>query len=259
MNQPLRLLLDPPQDGATNMAADDALMQSVAARDAPPTLRLYRWAPPCISLGYFQPSAAVEQQNLPHSVRREVVRRVTGGGAILHDQELTYSLTLPAGHPLAGTSPEPLYRIVHEAVILGCRLNDMLIRFREEEPADDLPPEQARRRDSEFFCFHRLHRLDLVCQGLKVLGSAQRRTRQTVLQHGSLILVRRYHQQRCLALSMLAGKIITWEAASDIFLQGWNARLPDWPLQPGEWTDSELACIWPLVAKHRGAEWRDAR
>ncbi len=91
-----RLLTDPPATGAWNMAVDEALLDGVAAGIAPPTLRFYQWAPPCLSLGYFQPFDVVDVAGCLR-LGVDVVRRPTGGRAILHDRELTYSVALPRG------------------------------------------------------------------------------------------------------------------------------------------------------------------
>lgn len=273
----IRLLCDPPQDGATNMAADDTLVDSVGQGLSSPTLRLYRWAPPCISLGYFQKFEDVQHLTVPLSLKQEVVRRVTGGGAIIHDQELTYSLCLPANHPLAGREPRPLYELVHRVAIEAAGLLGVALSFRgqnnhaecetrnaEKEGAVAAPlriPHSGFRVSSPdpFLCFHRWHDLDLVAGGLKVMGSAQRRTRAAVMQHGSLITVRRYHEQHCLSLSMLAGRPITWEATVEAFVQAWATMVPQHPLTQGEWTDAELFARWSAVAKHRSAEWVQMR
>src|SRR2546430_9302605 len=90
-----RLLLDKPASGAWNMAVDEVLLDAVAAGEAPPTIRFYEWAPPCLSLGYFQPFDVVDVDGC-RALGVEVVRRPTGGRAILHDRELTYSIALPA-------------------------------------------------------------------------------------------------------------------------------------------------------------------
>src|SRR5256885_6128451 len=90
-----RLLLDKPASGAWNMAVDEVLLDAVAAGEAPPTIRFYEWAPPCLSLGYFQPFDVVDVDGC-RALGVEVVRRPTGGRAILHDRELTYSVALPA-------------------------------------------------------------------------------------------------------------------------------------------------------------------
>ena len=110
----LTLVIDQPQDGLTNMAVDEALLTQAAAGELGPVLRFYQWSPATLSLGYFQRYA--ERALHPPSEHCAVVRRASGGGAILHDRELTYSLVLPAGHPLAARA-EPLYRAVHQALI----------------------------------------------------------------------------------------------------------------------------------------------
>src|SRR5580765_2945407 len=87
-----RLFIDDPLDAVTNMARDESLLESVGRGESPPTLRLYQWSPAAISLGYFQDYAEFEALPAPAGTLA-VVRRQTGGGAILHDLELTYSLT----------------------------------------------------------------------------------------------------------------------------------------------------------------------
>ena len=95
-------------------------MVRVGSSDSPPTLRFYQWNPPTISLGYFQRYADYEALDRPQD-RLPVVRRLTGGGAILHDLELTYSLSLPVDHPLVVAGPNQLYEIMHDAIIERAR------------------------------------------------------------------------------------------------------------------------------------------
>src|SRR5438046_652255 len=105
----LQLIVDPPSAGAWNMGIDEMLMER-AAEQGIGTLRFYEWSPATLSLGYFQNAA----DRAAHVASREavLVRRSSGGGAILHDRELTYSISLPTAHPLAA-DPETLYRLVH--------------------------------------------------------------------------------------------------------------------------------------------------
>ena len=93
-----RLLIDPPGAGAWNMAVDEVLLEW-SAEQGGCCWRLYRWQEPTLSLGYFQPYD--ERRRHPASRDCPAVRRLSGGGAILHDAELTYSLVVPSGHPLA--------------------------------------------------------------------------------------------------------------------------------------------------------------
>jgi lipoate-protein ligase A len=193
-----RLILDPPGEGAWNMAVDDALLETAAA-GGEPTLRYYQWHAPTLSLGYFQ-SVADRQSHLA-SRDCSLVRRQTGGGAILHDHELTYSLALPPATARARRS-EAWYELVHNALIRA--LADLGI---EAELAGTnaaiagatmgiagrqagLAVVQAGRRMQRepFLCFQRLARYDVVAMGFKVCGSAQRSRRGAVLQHGSLLV-----------------------------------------------------------------------
>ena len=198
-----RLIVDSPASGAWNMAVDEALLAD-AADNGVATLRFYGWSEPTLSLGYFQ--SYEDRYSHPASRQCAVVRRQTGGGAILHDRELTYSLALPPGHRLASRS-EQLYTAVHQAFIAA------LLPF----IATNSAPSTLRRRGQDsklrpdeepFLCFQRRACGDVVAvpspglfaaalqvnrsdQGeVKILGSAQRRHRGVILQHGSLLLER---------------------------------------------------------------------
>lgn len=173
------------------MAVDEALLEA-AAHEEVATLRLYQWQEPTLSLGYFQRSA----ERLAHTASRDaaVVRRQSGGGALIHDRELTYSLTLPAAHPWARDSQQ-LYYTVHRAIVgllvrlLGPRAADWTLDLR--AAGSDLPA------DAEpFLCFQRRAAGDVIVAARgdrgdalthKIVGSAQRR-RGAVLQHGSVLL-----------------------------------------------------------------------
>jgi len=110
---PCRLLIDAPGDGAWNMAVDETLLEWAARKDAC-CWRFYQWREPTLSLGYFQEYG--RRCDHPASRGCPVVRRLTGGGAILHDAELTYSVVLPGGHPLAARR-ESLYEAAHESLV----------------------------------------------------------------------------------------------------------------------------------------------
>ena len=216
---PFILLLDPPASGAWNMAVDEALLEAAAA-EGQSTLRFYRWAEPTLSLGYFQTYG----DHFQHEASRgcAVVRRPSGGGAILHDRELTYSLAVPERHPLAATRLRT-YRAVHQALIAALGrwgIEAGMLTCSEASPARTAtssprsgracPPltmaeatagkparftaeiaEAGRDFAREpFLCFQRRSPGDVLVGGVKVAGSAQRRCRGAVLQHGSLLLAR---------------------------------------------------------------------
>jgi lipoate-protein ligase A len=161
------------------MAFDEALFEAVAAGQGA-TLRFYRWREPTLSLGYFQRRADREG----HAASRgcPLVRRPSGGGAIVHDRELTYSLVVPECHALAA-EPGRLYGAVHEAVIAALDRQGVSARLGCQavgRPATDEP----------FLCFRRRAAGDVLLADAKIAGSAQRRRQGAVLQHGSLLLAR---------------------------------------------------------------------
>ena len=182
----LRVLIDRPQSGIVNMAIDEAILQAVAANEVPATMRFYRWSEPTISLGYFQKHDKLLGQDKVIQAMA-VVRRQTGGGAILHDDELTYALILPLDK---SADIEDTYRLVHDAFCAGLAACGVGAEYR---GGGDGGHERAQR--GPFFCFARTHRLDLMIGNDKLLGSAQRRIKNAVLQHGSLILDRHFTQQ----------------------------------------------------------------
>ena len=163
---------------ADNMALDEAILESVDLGGAP-TLRFYGWSEPTLSLGYFQKRA----DRLSHSESQALacVRRGTGGGAIVHDRELTFSLAIPVSDRQAG-GRESLYRDAHAAVA------EVLRQLGVDAVPYRLTAESPRSRSQPFLCFQRRTSEDLIVAGYKVLGSAQRKRRRAVLQHGSLLL-----------------------------------------------------------------------
>ena len=159
------------------MAADGALLD--AAADGTPGGRWYRWAEPTVSLGHFQTPDELADTPL---AALPAVRRLSGGGAIVHDHEWTYAMAVPRSHPLAKT-PERLYEAVHGELIAALAAAGVAARLRGDGGAS---------RDDPTLCFLRRDPRDVVVTTAggavrKVVGSAQRRRKGAVLQHGSLI------------------------------------------------------------------------
>lgn len=163
-----------PQPGAWNMAVDEVLLNSAMERNVC-SLRFYRWAVPTISLGYFQSASAGNSD--PRLNGLPVVRRLSGGGAILHHHEWTYSCALPQS--LVPMNLREVYAAVHEAIIAVLAGFGLRCRLRGDNGIPGNAP---------FLCFSRGDRCDIVLEGAKVGGSAQRRRRGCLLQHGSLLL-----------------------------------------------------------------------
>ena len=230
--------------GADNMARDEALLVRVGQGASPPTVRFYQWDPPTISLGYFQKYAEYAQLP-PPAGELAVVRRQTGGGAILHDRELTYSIVVPQGHMLLAGGPNCLYQLAHQGLIEA--LAEAHQAPRPCGFTDDSGPARG-----PFFCFARRHRLDVVVGEQKLVGSAQRRTREAVLQHGSIVLDRRFDQQPAATVSEIS-KVSAEELAGR--MTDALRRNTGLSFVPGEWDSKELADARRLIGKHTGDEW----
>ncbi|MGD2108675.1 MAG: biotin/lipoate A/B protein ligase family protein [Phycisphaerae bacterium] len=230
------------------MARDEALLVRVGRGESECTLRLYRWDPPTISLGYFQRFADFEALTDPAG-SLAVVRRLTGGGAILHDLEVTYSLTVPIDHRLVAGDPKRLYAVVHEAV------RDTLRSLGVAAKACGFTDESTPTR-GPFFCFERRHAYDLLVGDEKIAGSAQRRTREAVVQHGSIILGNRYRQQQTAVPSVSDLDLV--DRVYRHVLEHWGARLGE-RAEAGSWTGAELEDARGLVSKYAGDAWTKRR
>lgn len=174
-----RLLVDPPGGGAWNMAVDEYLL-GWTSQSGCCCWRFYQWAEPTLSLGYFQQYA--ERSGHAASLGCAVVRRSSGGGAILHDHELTYSLTVPADHPL-GRRRQWTYKAIHRTLIAVLWKSGIEANL---FGASELGVEKS----NDFLCFKRRSAGDIVVGDVKIAGSAQRRVADAVLQHGSVLLER---------------------------------------------------------------------
>jgi lipoate-protein ligase A len=174
-----RLLITPPTDGATNMAIDEALLRALADGMGRPTLRFYQWVPPCLSLGYNEPSADVDEAACAR-LGYTWVRRPTGGRAILHTDELTYSVTAAESEPRVAGSIVNSYRQLSAGLLAGLRtLGADVFQAQAEKVVN---PDQGAA------CFDTPSNYEITVDGRKLVGSAQVRRRGIVLQHGALPL-----------------------------------------------------------------------
>jgi lipoate-protein ligase A len=178
-----RLLVTEPLPGAANMALDEALLDARIAGASPPTLRFFAWAPPAVSLGYGQPLDARIDLEAARALGVDVVRRPTGGSAILHegpDLELTYSVVARDGDFAGADDLLESYRFIGQALLAGLR--DLGV------PANLVPARPSPAASMPAFCFARTASYELEVSGRKLVGSAQRRRGPGFLQHGSVML-----------------------------------------------------------------------
>jgi len=144
------------------MGIDEALIGSVSREESPPTLRLYAWSPPCVTIGYFQSLEDEVDLDACEAFGVDAVRRLTGGGAVLHEAEITYSLVLPLGHALAPEDILESYRGICAGLVEGLRLRGVEASF---APINDI-----------------------AAGGKKLSGNAQTRRQGCLLQHGTVLL-----------------------------------------------------------------------
>lgn len=173
-----RLIYDSPTNGSANMARDEAILAAVSAGDSPPTLRFYDWSPPCLSLGYGQKATDADTARL-EAAGWQLVRRPTGGRAILHIDELTYSIAVPESHPIAAGGIVESYRRISAALLAGLQALGAQA---------DAQPRAAGHRAAGPVCFEIASHYEITVGGRKLVGSAQVRRKGGVLQHGSIPL-----------------------------------------------------------------------
>ena len=237
-----RLIIDSAHDGAWNMAVDEALLASAAETSAW-QLRLYGWRVPTLSLGYFQRY----DERLAHAASRQAaaVRRASGGGAIVHDQELTYSLALPVRR--GDRDHRRLYAVVHAALVR--MLNSSGVPATLQGPVPEQPRQQP------FLCFQRRTEGDVLVADAKIVGSAQRRSREAVLQHGSLLIAQSASAPELPGLESLAALRLAHEEWQARVAQAILAAIGLQP-QPADLTDDEIERAERLVAEKFGRpEW----
>jgi len=269
-----RLILSQPASGAWNMAVDEALLKSMAPGEGPnirPVLRLYAWDPPCLSLGFAQPFSDVDTAALD-KFGWDVVRRPTGGRAILHTDELTYAVIGPHSEPrLAGGVLESYRRL--SAGLLAA-LHKLSLPA-EAQPKAIVKPGSDPKGP---VCFEVPSNYEITLEGKKLIGSAQSRRRAGVLQHGSLplygdlmritqALVFPNEQARAEAARRLVDRattvstgldqLVTWVQAAQAFQEAFaetlNLTLIADDLTPEETARAEELC----VQKYANPRWTE--
>ena len=254
-----RLVITPPAPGAWNMAVDEAILSATGQGRVLPTLRLYAWEPPCLSLGYAQPSADVDMDRLTER-GWQLVRRPTGGRAILHTDELTYAVIGPLSEPRLAGSVLESYRCLASALLMALhRLNI---------PAESHAALSAVESTAKGpVCFEVPSNYEITVDGKKLIGSAQARRKEGFLQHGALPLsgdltritqvlaftdeiARHAAAARLLSRATTAeqflGAPMIWEVAAEAFTSAFQEAL-NLQLLPVELTAQELSQAEELV------------
>ncbi|MCL4459856.1 MAG: lipoate--protein ligase family protein [Chloroflexi bacterium] len=176
-----RLLQTDYADGYTNMAIDEAIMHHHAEGRVPPTLRFYGWRPPCVSIGYFQSLEGEINLERCREMAIDYVRRPTGGRAILHDIELTYSVVASLDNPLGSGEIVESYRCISRGIVAGLRGLGITATAESRARTPKMRPKTSA-------CFDSLSDYEVKVAGRKIVGSAQMRRGNVLLQHGAIPL-----------------------------------------------------------------------
>jgi lipoate-protein ligase A len=178
-----RLLDSGPSRGSRNLALDEAIFRLARQGASPPTVRFYAWSPPAVSVGYFQ---RWSEQIDPEICRKrgiDVFRRITGGRAVLHRDEITYSVVCAESRALFGAGLQAAYRTIALALAEGLRLLGVQTRLAPPVPAKSV---RGAARNPSCFAASSGHEID--APGGKLVGSAQKREGADLLQHGSILI-----------------------------------------------------------------------
>jgi len=254
---PWRILEAGRDGGAVNMATDQALLQACNQDKAPPTLRLYGWKQPTLSIGYSQNAALQVDTARCRDLHIPVVRRPTGGRAVLHDAELTYCIVAPIRHPrFSGSLRQTFYKI-----------SDVLMKGLEQLGIRGDAIRQGRRggrtsrQTGSPACFAACRPFETTVGSGKLIGSAQRRLNHAFLQHGSVLIAMNRPQlnsllrfenpaasrshlqaltQATVTLNEICGRTVTFEEARQAFRDGFSQCFSEGSFK-GELTNFELA------------------
>lgn len=256
-----------------NMALDEALLDLHSTGEIPPVIRFYEWNPATLSIGYFQSAEkdvniqAIKEQNLGF------VRRPTGGRAVLHESELTYSIIVSEQYPNMPATVTEAYRVLSEGLLIGFQNLGLNAYFSipdtEEKLADLKKPKSA-------VCFDAPSWYELVVEGKKVAGSAQTRQKGVILQHGAILLdldedkllsvfnfsseeakerMRKKLPEKAVAINRLTDRQITIPQCVESFKIGFEKAL-DIELVPYELTEKQLQYVKMLEeTKYSNDEW----
>ncbi|MEG1311130.1 MAG: lipoate--protein ligase family protein [Romboutsia sp.] len=176
-----RVIRNKTYNGAMNMAIDEAIMIAYKEKKVKPTLRFYTWEPVCLTIGYFQKMEEEINLDACKNMNVDCVRRITGGRAVLHENELTYSIIVGEDNPLMDKSINVSYKFISEGLVKGLNLCNIF--------TDDLNKGERIGRDNlSAACFNAHSSYEITMNKKKVVGSAQNRKNGVILQHGSIVL-----------------------------------------------------------------------
>ncbi len=268
---PWRVIDSGAADAARNMATDEAIMLAHGAGEAPPTLRFYGWRPAAVSLGYFQRAVAEIDLDACRERGIDVVRRLTGGRAVLHDIELTYSVVVREDHPGVPATITAAYHWFSSGLSAGLQRLGVAAGMNIPRAAYG---QSIRPRHASAACFDAPAHYELTCAGRKLAGSAQVRQGGVILQHGSLLLgfdaatvaailrlpspaeraaTAAMLAARAVAIDEVLGRVPAWEELTAALTAGFAEALAD-EFIPAALTAAEEATAVRLAADKYGQD-----
>lgn len=262
-----------PSSPSFNMALDEALLTWHSENRIPPVIRFYEWSPATLSIGYFQKVYKDIDLESVKKLGLGFVRRPTGGRAVLHEAELTYSIIVTEQHPKMPATVTEAYRILSEGLLLGFQQLGLQANFSipdtEEKQQDLKKPKSA-------VCFDAPSWYELVVEGKKVAGSAQTRQKGVILQHGSILLeldeekllsvfkfqsddqkekMKQKLPEKAVAINQLMKHPVTIKNCVDAFKKGFEEAL-DIELVPYNLTEEQIQFVRKIeLEKYANDEW----
>ena len=255
-------------DAATNMAIDEALLHFHSEGKIKPTIRFYQWNDPSLTVGHFQNvDKTIDFQGVKkHGC--DFVRRLTGGSAVLHDDELTYSIIVKEDHPKIPRSVNKAYYVLSQGLLEGYRNLGI--------DADFAIPERELLRKRSAVCFEKPAIYEMIVDGKKISGNAQTRKNGVLLQHGSVPMsfdinmlfdlfkfpserVKERQmmafEKKAISINDITKKVHTYDMLAEAFLQGFQKSL-NVKTEPLEFTEEQWKYIHYLAeTKYRTKEW----
>lgn len=260
-----------------NMALDEALLEWNSQGKFPPVIRFYGWNPETLSIGYFQKvekeidMEAVKSQNIGF------VRRPTGGRAVLHEHELTYSVIVPESHPEMPKTVTEAYRVISEGILKGFHQLGLEAYFAVPKTKED---REALKSPHSAVCFDAPSWYELVVEGRKVAGSAQTRQKGVILQHGSILIdvdedklfglfkfpndrvkqrMQRSFKNKAVAINEISPKKVTLQEVKQAFKIGFEEGL-NINLEPYQLTADEMKTVMDIAKnRYESDEWNFMR
>ncbi|WP_141431653.1 biotin/lipoate A/B protein ligase family protein [Bacillus sp. 03113] len=260
-----------------NMAVDEALLEWNSEGKIPPIIRFYGWNPATLSVGYFQRVQKEINLDAVNQHQLGFVRRPTGGRAVLHEHELTYSVIVPEDHPNMPKTVTEAYRVISEGLLRGFQNLDLEAYFAVPKTDEE---KEALKNPHSAVCFDAPSWYELVVEGRKVAGSAQTRQKGVILQHGSILLdieedklfslfnypnervkerMQKAFKKKAVAINDISAEKVTIEMAKAAFKKGFEEGL-NIELEPYQFSEQELEFIHHLAKeRYEKEEWNYKR